>query len=385
MKKEILRITIAFLILTGKLAGQSLDGIWFSSYTLETTKRHIPYTPDSVYNRAYLLIDFIDKENLIFKPFGGNQEIGKFSIDNDNLRIDIGNNFIMGKFSENELILTIRDTVDYVNKIFFKRINPSVLEKAEMPDNSRFFNSSWEILSEPISENYGMKLYFLEKDSLDYFHKNIVMITKNKGSNGYTGSGNYKIDFYKNHFFIGIFNKQSLEENVYHFYKFVNNIFYADTYENSHSFEKPPRLNKIKFFEQNHLTSQQKSGLESKLKGKWRAINNPIPFDSICSDYKEFENQSFVLVFKKNNEFELIKKGILINGNIRLPKSVIINGKWKISETGNYIQIKPDDSWLKYFTIKELSKGNLIIFDDVSPLEEKCHYYSKRTLIELIK
>lgn len=384
MKKKLFTLMIIFLILTSKLIGQNLDGIWLSSFTLETTKKNIPNRPDSIFNKANLLLDFIDKENVIFKPLGRKQESGKYSIKNNNIQIEIGNKLIKGDFFENELILTLTDTLEYVNKVYLKRITSSDLKKAEIPDSSIFFNSNWVIQSEPKSNNYGMKFNFLDKDSLDSFDKNIVLITKNKGLYGYTELGNYNIDFYKNHFFIGILNRQTIEESVYHFYKLENNIFYAETYENFYSFKSPPKLTKIKVRKTEYLTTKQQKDLESKLKGKWKAIDNPIPFDSISSNYKKLENQSFELVFKENKDYELTKKGILINENSRVPKTIISNGKWGISKTGNYIKLKPNNGWVKYITIEKLSNDNLKIFYDVETLEKNSHF-SSRTLIELTK
>ncbi|MDX1830523.1 MAG: hypothetical protein R3342_13365 [Lutibacter sp.] len=384
MKKKFLTLTIIFLVLTSELIGQNLDGIWLSSYTLETTKKHIPHRPDSVFKKAYLILDFIDNENVIFKPLGNKKEIKKYSVDKNKIQIRIENDLIKGEFSEKEIILILEETEEYIIKAYLNKITPSSLITAQIPDTTLFFNSSWSIESEPKTENYGVKFNFLDKDSLDSLDKNIVLIIKNKGLYGYTENGNYNIDFYKNHFFIGILNRHTIEENVYHFYKLENNIFYAETYENFYSFKDPPKLSKIKIHKTEYLTTKQQKDLESKLKGKWKAINNPIPFDSISSNYKKLENQSFELIFKESNDFELIKKGILVNENLKVPETVIIKGKWEISKTGNYIKLKPNDSWEKYITIEKLSNDNLKIFYDVETLEENSHF-SSRTLIELTK
>lgn len=385
MKKKFFTLMIIFLVLTSKLIGQNLQGIWLSSFTLETTKKHIPYKPDSIFIKANLLLDFIDDENVIFKPLGHEKETGKFSVSNNKIKIKIGNDSLKGEFLKNELILTLIDTVEYISKIYFKKITPSELTPSQLPNSSSFFNSSWIIKPEVNFEYYGAKFNFLNKDSLDSFNRNIVLITKNEGLYGFTEKGSYKIDFYKNHFFIGIFNTSINEETVYHFYKFEKNEFFADTYQNFYSYSKSlPKLNKIKFIKTDYLTTEQINLLRSKLIGKWKAINNPIPFKTIGSKFKKLENQSFNFVFKENNEFELIKKGMLVNGDLTVPKTVIVNGKWKISKTGNYILLKPNDSWVKYITIKELSNDNLKIFYDVETLEENTHY-SNRMLIELIK
>ena len=376
---------IIFLVLTSKLIGQNLQGIWLSSFTLETTKKHIPYKPDSIFIKANLLLDFIDDENVIFKPLGHEKETGKFSISNNKIKIKIGNDSLEGEFLKNELILTLIDTVESISKIYFKKITTSELTPSQLPNSSTFFNSSWIVKPEVNFEYYGVKFNFLNKDSLDSFNRNIVLITKNEGLYGFTEKGSYKIDFYKNHFFIGIFNTSINEETVYHFYKFKKNEFFADTYQNFYSYSKSlPKLNKIKFIKTDYLTTEQINLLRSKLIGKWKAINNPIPFDSISSNYKKLENQSFELVFKENRDYELTKKGILINENSRVQKTVISNGKWGISKTGNYIKLKPNNGWVKYITIEKLSNDYLKIFYDVKTLEKNSHFLS-RTLIELIK
>jgi hypothetical protein len=385
MRKKLHILTIIFLILASKLIGQNLDGIWLSSHFLETTKRNIPYKSDSIFTKAYLLLDFIDKENVIIKGLGKDKEIGKFSITNNNIRIKVRNDSIEGIFTEKDLIFTLMDTLDSVKKIYLKRIKESKLRKNEIPKNSLFFNSHWKIESESRSKNYGINFHFMHKDSLDYLGKNIVLITKDKGLYGYTEIGNYTLDFYKNHLFLGVSNREKLEENVYHIYKLENEIFYAETYEDSYSFTKPLIINNIKIKKLEYLTINQEKDIKSKLNGKWKAINNPIPLDSISSQYKTFKNQSFELTFQKNGKFKLIKKGVFTNNNLKeISKTVISKGKWEISKTGNYIKIETNSGLTKYFTIEKLSNNRLNIFYDVKALEEKSHFYY-RTLIELIK
>ncbi|MGJ8743948.1 hypothetical protein [Polaribacter sp.] len=385
MRKKLHILTIIFLILASKLIGQNLDGIWLSSHFLETTKRNIPYKSDSIFTKAYLLLDFIDKENVIIKGLGKDKEFGKFSITNNNIRIKVGNDSIEGIFTEKDLIFTLMDTLNSIKQIYLRRIKNSKLRKNEIPDRSRFFNSSWKIESASKSKNYGINFNFAHKDSLDYLEKNIVLITKNKGLYGYTEIGNYTLDFYKNHLFLGVSNRDKLKENVYHIYKLENEIFYAETYEDSYSFTKPLIINNIKIKKLEYLTINQQKDIKSKLNGKWKAINNPIPFDTIGSQYEKFENQSFELTFQKKGKFKLMKKGIFINENLKeVSKTVITKGKWEISKTGNYIKIKTNNGWEKYITIEKLSNNRLNIFYDVKALEEKSHFYY-RTLIELIK
>jgi hypothetical protein len=387
MKKKILTFTIICLVLTGKSIGQNLKGIWLSSHTLKIIKKHIPYQSDSILSSVNLILDFVDNENVILNPLSNKKKNRKFSINKKTIQINIDNLVIKGELTKNELILTLKDTVNYTNKIYLKRIMPSDLKTSQIPDSTMFFNSSWVIESDTNSENYGIKFNFLDRDSLDSFKKHRVIITKNRGSYGYTENGIYNILSYKKHFFLGILNKETFEESVYHFYKKDNNTFYADTYENSFLFNgnSPPKLNKIKFVKTKYLTSKQKNNLESKLKGKWKAINNPIPIDSIISKYKKLENQSFEITFKENNEYEIRKRGILINENIRVPKNIIITGKWKISETGNYIFLKPNNNRGKYLTIKNITNNSLKIYYNIEPLEKETITAIDSYLIELIK
>ena len=77
------------------------------THILEKAKRNIPYQPDSIFTKSYLLLDFIDKKNVIIQGLGKDQEIGDFSITNNNVKIKVGNDFIEGAFTGNELILCI--------------------------------------------------------------------------------------------------------------------------------------------------------------------------------------------------------------------------------------------------------------------------------------
>ena len=86
MKKKLYILIIIFLILASKFVGQNIDGVWLSTHILETAKRNIPYQPDSIFTKSYLLLDFIDKKNVIIQGLGKDQEIGDFSITHNNVK-----------------------------------------------------------------------------------------------------------------------------------------------------------------------------------------------------------------------------------------------------------------------------------------------------------
>jgi hypothetical protein len=384
MKNKLYLLTTILLLLTSKLISQNLNGIWLSAFSLETSKKNITNRTDSIFSRTFFILDFIDKENVVFKPIGKKPENGKYSIIKNNIRIKLENELIKGELKDNRIVLIARDSLKFTTKVYLNKITHSTLKESDFPNKSFFYNSSWSIESDTISRNFGIKFHFLDKSNIDHFGKNIVLITKNEGIYGFTHNGNYDIDTYKNHFFIGVYNEQEGEENIYHFSKLENNTFYSDTYEEDYSLINEPKFIELKITKSNLLTSKEISLLISKLKGKWKTEGNPLLYTISNLKSKKIENQSFEFVFKNNNDFEIIKHGIIINKNSKVPKTVNIKGKWNISNTGNYIKLEPNDGRIKYITIKKLSSNNLKMYYDVKTMEENQNsYYS--TLIELTK
>lgn len=377
-------MTILILVQNDELKGQNLDGIWYSSFKLQIAKKKNPYSIDSLYQKVFLLLDFIDKEKVVVKPLGRKEKKCEYHISDNKIKLLIENESFEGVYSENEIIMTLEDNENEITKIYLHKITPSKFKASQIPDSTLFFNSNWILKSNPKTENFGVNYHFFNRDSLDYFDKKIVIITKNTDLFGFTSKGNYSFDYYKNHFFLGIYDDYRIQETVYHFYKYENNHFFADTFENYFSLKNTPKFNKVRFQQKNLLSERQKENLKAKLVGKWKATNNPIPYESEFSEYEEFTDQSFEILFKVNNEIEIIKKGVFIKENNRFPKAEIIKGKWKIGKAGDNIQIIPKDGKIKYLTIKELSDNNLKVFYLVKSLEDRS-YFSSNSMIDLKK
>ncbi|MFD1293830.1 hypothetical protein ACFQ5N_08290 [Lutibacter holmesii] len=346
-----------FLVLTSELIGQNLDGIWFSAYSMEIYKR--THRTDTTFNSSFLLLDFIDSQNVIIKTYNNNIEEHQYEKLNNDLNIKIDKENITGIVTDNQIIFSSIIDSFTIKKVFLRRLQPSKLSSSQIPDSTYFNNSQWIIKSNSLSN----KIYY------DFLDNENVIITNDFGEIGYSNVGRFGIDSYKNHFFIGIFDALNWAENIYHFYNFNNSVFYAENFFfNEWHENKTPIYNKLKFTEQIPLNNEQLDSIKSILIGKWIAVNNPIPQPS-TSKYDSLKNQRFEMSFSKENTFNIKKSGILIKDQIEDSKEVIFTGTWKLGKNGKYIKLISNIKWPdNYITIKELSENSMQIYFQVREL-----------------
>ena len=80
-----------------------------------------------------------------------------------------------------------------------------------------------------------------------------VIINQDYGDFGYTNWGEWKIDWYNNHLFLGVTDRNRLETKVYHFYDKNGNTLIGNTYEHYLFATEPPPLKDIKLIKQELL------------------------------------------------------------------------------------------------------------------------------------
>ena len=383
MKNNFILIII-FLISVFEAKTQELKGIWLSSHSVELLKTKTAYSRDTTYYQSNTIIDFIDHKNVIFKTLGKEKSNGKYKIKDSIINITIGNDTINGKIYNSKIELILSETKREITTIIFTKITPTELTSSQLKKIKDIYNTSWKTETNKDSRSFNLKFYFLDKDSLDFMNKTKLKISQITKYTGYTTEGNYTIDSYKNHFFIGVFNYDNLNEYVYHIYKYKNQKYFAKTYDYMHFSHAPPPLKDVIFSKKENLTKNEKEKISKLIIGEWKGIKNPIPFDTIYSKYEKLENQKLKLKLDKNKQFELKYSGFFSKKNEK--KSIIkeLSGYWKLGNSGDFIEFTTKDSRIFYFTIKKLSENKLKIYCRLESLEQNNFYYSN-TLIELEK
>lgn len=357
----------------GEVVAQNLRGIWTASHILETDKIISDYSLDTVQSAAYALLDFIDNQNVIIKTHENDIERLTYYIEDNKVYINVGKENINGVIEKNQIILTYKNDSIKKGEVFFKKITPSELNSSQLPDSTLFHNTNWILEAEHSSLNKGLSFDILGNDK--------VIITKVEGDIGYSLSSKFTTDFYKNHFFIGIVDRD-FEERIYHIYKKEDNIFFGESYEVKMFTPTPIEMKKIKFVKKDTLTNKQIDLLRSNFIGNWKAINNPIPFRS-SGKYDRLESPKYEISFKEDGSYQFVESGVLIKDNLDIPKEFKDKGIWQLGRTGKYIWLTSNINRNKnLITIKKISKDSLQIYLTVKHLDRKLY---RESYIELRK
>ena len=388
--KTIHYILLGLAILTfSKTNGQDFKVIWVSTYVreLRTVNERMDLQDnefvtikldsteiDTFIYEAYILLDFIDDKSVIVKGLSGGQEKSKYTIKNNNLEIKVKRNKLKGLISENSIVI-----VDKVNKaetreIYFERLNDSRIKDKTGLDSISFSNTNWVVDTDTSSHNYGFNFHFLDSA--------MAIINQDYGDFGYTNWGEWKIDWYKNHLFLGVLDRNRLETKVYHFFDRIENTLIGNTYEHYPFATEPPLLKDIKLKKQELLDSTQIKTLEADMIGKWMATNNPMSIDTSLQDLHKVDtilNQKFEIDFNDDKTFRLEKSGIIIKQTDKIHKQDTLTGEWEISKTGKYIVLKPINSWYRFLTINKLESDYLEIFCEFETLYNE-HILSHKTI-----
>lgn len=369
-------ILLGFLILIIQQSfAQINDDIWISSYVKETRKNKevVDLSGEEIkmvkldsiqtsyyYNESYLLLDFLDDNYVIIKGIGEKLLKCKYTIKRGKLKITFDKGKIKGYVSENLIVFKEKISKTSTKEIFFERLNESNLTNAQKIKDSFLENTNWTINADANSYNYGTELQLLKDNEL-----RIIQINEDYGYNNW---GNWKTDLYKKHLFLIYNDVVRPEKRVYHFYGINNDTLIGNTFEHS-NFTKKPKLNNIKLSNTHFLNNTQLKRLESKLIGKWHAINNPIPFDPMFGP-DTLTNQKFEIIFEENKKFTLLKSGTLSKDSVNSDKKLKLNGSWKLDKSGKFIELIDEEKSTRLITISKLTENDLEIFYRIRALDE---------------
>ncbi|MBI9056047.1 MAG: hypothetical protein JEY96_19660 [Bacteroidales bacterium] len=325
---------------------------------------------DTSYSEAYMLLDFKNSKEVIVKGIGGKTGKGKYKLRKNKLKIRVENQTLKGRIENNKLIFSFKNGKYRKEELVFEKMRNSELNASLIPDSSTFYNTHWKVIADTSSINYGLNFHFLDS--------NFVIITRIHSKYRRTNWGEFKIDNYNNHLFLGVINRNFGENYIFNVYKQKNKSYYANTYEVMRFIHKPPLLVNLRLEKIPFLTNSVLDSIKNKLIGNWHAINEPIPCES--NKFK-LENQYFSLEFEKER-FIITKGGNLNYGNKEIPKEIIIKGSWKLSPTGQYLTLQPDNSWTRYVSINVLEMDYAEFDMTIKAFEEN---YSNTGIIELKK
>ncbi|MCU4166089.1 hypothetical protein [Carboxylicivirga caseinilyticus] len=380
--KTLHKILCGFIILTFSNANsQDLKGIWFSSHVKElrsvservvisenedvTIKLDSTET-DTYYEEAYILLDFIDDKNVIVKRLGDGEIKCDYKVKNNKLKVKINNHSIKGQISDNSIFLIDKISKTIIRETYFERIvDSNIIDKTGL-DSKSLINTNWLVKTDTSSLNYGFDFHFLDSA--------FVVINQDFGDNGYTNCGDRKIDWYKNHLFLGIIDRIELEIKVYHFYDRNINALIGNTYEYNFFSNEPPTLKNIELIKKELPDSIVLKSLEKDLIGKWIAINNPIRIDTSFQDFHNIDsllNPKYEIDFNEDKTFRLTRSGTIVKQGEKIFLEDIPIGKWDIGKTGKYILLKHNDAWTEYVTINKLESDYLEIFCEIEEIYDE--------------
>lgn len=385
MMKKILYILLITISIVGETNAQNYKGIWVSAYEKdiktvnerpdiqdgETVTVKLDTTEiDTFYYEAYMLLDFIDDRNVIVKALGGRQGIFKYSVKNNNLKIKIKRHRIKGRILENSIVVVDKVSKTESREVFFEQLSDSKIKDKAGLDSVSFINTNWIVETATSSCNY----HFLDSA--------VVIINQDFGDFGYTNWGEWRFDWYKDHLFVGVTDRDILETKVYHFFDKNESTLIGNTYEHYPFRNEPAQLINIRLIKQELLDSTQLETLEADLIGKWLATNNPLSIDTSFQDLHKVDtilNQKFEIDFHNDKTFRLEKSGTIVKRTDKIYKQDTLTGDWEISQTGKYIVLKPVNSWFRYLTINKLESDYLEIFCEFEALYDE-HMISNETI-----
>lgn len=388
--KTLQYILLGLAILTfSKSNGQDFKGIWISTHDRELRTVNERYDLqddefvtikldtaeiDTFYYKAHMLIDFIDDKNVIVKGIGGRQEKCKYTAKNNCLTIKTKEYILKGQISKNSVIISNKRNNSETRETFFEKLNESKITDKIGLDSISFINSNWAVDTDTSSHNYGFNYHFLDSA--------IAIINQDFGDFGYTNWGEWKIDWYKNHLFVVVTDRDRLETMVFHFYDRTGNTLIGNTHEHYTFATEPPPLKDIKLIKHELLDSVQLKTLEADLTGKWMATNNPLSLDTTFQYKHKVDtilNQIFEIDFNNDKTFRLEKSGTIVKQTDKIYKQDTLTGDWEISKTGGYIVLKPENSWFRYLTINKLKSDYLEVFCEFESLYDE-HMTSNETI-----
>ena len=373
MNKYLLTSLACSFWLCKGLFAQDFQGIWLSEYVEEIQKttttsileddslfvEELGYTKvDTNYYNSYLLIDFISKDSLLFGGPGGKQTMGTYYLSNDTLNISL--NTLELKAIYNEKYLKVLDPgSSWSNStVFLSKLNEDDLALKGDIKNSSLLGHKWISSADSNSSYHGLEFYFY--DSLN------AIITLDYGERAYTSYGTYNLAYFKDIPFLGVLDRGNLDQYVFLLKSYLESQGRINVmaYELTKWIKEPPRAENFELIKQPLPSKNEIELIRKNIIGDWYNRQNPLPFDTIFSDYDSIMDSHFTISFNHNNSYSTDYGGkYLKDGNVH-SKSLNFKGTWTLGRTGDYIELKTGRR-LDYLTIINANENALSLTYDI--------------------
>lgn len=373
MNKYLLTLLFCSFWIYQGLFAQDFQGIWLSEYAEEIQKstttsileddslfvKELGYIQvDTNYYNSYLLIDFISKDSLLFGGPGGKQTLGTYYISNDTLNIRLDTLELKAIYNERHLKILDPDSSWSNSTVFLSKLNEDNLILKEDIKNDSFLNHKWISNADSNSSYYGLEFYFYDSTK--------AIIKLNFGERAYTSFGEFNIAFFQDIPFLGVFDRGELEQYIFLLKRqdIINGEIDVMVYESTKWIEEPPTINNFKLIKQSLPSKAEVDLIRQNLIGDWIDKRNPLPYDSILSEYDSITNSYFKLRFDDDNTYSIDYGGNYQAGAKSESLSLNFKGTWKLGRTGDYIELTTDRR-LDYLTILKLEQSSISLTYDL--------------------
>lgn len=373
MNKYLLTLLVCSFWFGKGLFAQDFQGVWLSEYAEEIQRttttsilegdslfvKELGYVQvDTNYYNSYLLIDFISKDSLLFGGPGGKQTMGTYYISNDTLNISLDTLELKAIYNKKHLKVLDPDSSWSNSTVFLSKLNEANLTLKGNINNSFFLNHKWISSADSNSSYHGLEFYFY--DSLN------AIITLNYGERAYTSYGTYNLAYFKDIPFLGVFDRGNLEQYVFLLKSYLESQgrISVMAYELTKWIEDPPHSEDFQLIKQPLPSKTEIELIRKNVIGDWYNQQNPLPFDTIFSDYDSIIDSHFTISFNHNNSYSIEYGGKYLKEEKVESKSLNYKGTWALGQSGDYIELKTDRR-LDYLTITNVSENALSLTYDI--------------------
>jgi len=326
--------------------------------------KNVPVKIDTFYSSIETLLDIKKNGKAIYKRLGFDEEIISWSrITQKEIKLNFEKPLVARLDSLNHLSLILNDGGSNQRKYLFEPISKSLITLSMNKIGTILSNHFWEVtLVKHKSKDYSRHFMF-EKDSLfisTYKNDTATFINRN----------NWKIDKYKNHYFIYIGNDYF--PFYMHLTEFNNSkdlTFKVDRYFiNGFPFENVyPSLQTFNIIGHKLLTENRYKRMKSRLIGFWASEDDPFPIYKNLFIYKQ--RNTFLTYNFGRDGFVIINFGGEVTdeyGVRTINKS--LKYKWRLSRTGGVLIFKDGQNSELIGAITFLDKNTIEIRKDMLSL-----------------
>jgi hypothetical protein len=339
-------ILIIFIITTASSFAQKLSGAWRIGYFRSIEKLYsVDDLSDSTdtyeaFNLGNGIFEFDNNKvriyNFIDKPKKG-------TLKNGNTIKSQGKEMIIESFNQDSVVLKLKENKENYIVLYPFKSNDIKFDK------SIFANSLWEVQSN-LSNLSTIQFHFSDSSSL--------VCNYHGEKYGYANFGEWRIYQSGKYYILYVSDRINMDEYVFYCSSNSNDEITAIISEQY--FLNYPAVNEVKLVKRPLPTKSQIAEKEKMLLGKWvfQQFYNPIDSLSLLDSLISLD---YTIQFMNNGEYELFNgiKSIVRESEVDFSEN--LSGKWKVSNSGNYIIVDPENRWQEYFSIYSVDMNSLVL------------------------